>query len=34
LEELDHVAGQVFQQDLTATGTGDDVVAEGDAGLA
>jgi hypothetical protein len=34
LEELDHVAGGVLQQDLSAAGTGDDVVAEGQAGLA
>src|ERR687892_1382768 len=34
LEELDHIAGGVLQQDLTAAGTADDVVAEAQAGLA
>src|SRR5215218_435626 len=32
LEQLDHVAGGVLQQDLGATGSGDDVVAEPAAG--
>jgi hypothetical protein len=34
LEQLDHVAGGVFEQDLTAAGAGDDVVAEAHSGLA
>jgi hypothetical protein len=32
LEQFDHVAGGVLQQDLGATGSGDDVVAEPAAG--
>jgi hypothetical protein len=34
LEEFDRVAAGVFDQDLFAAGTGDDVVAEGDTGPA
>ena len=34
LEQLDDVAGGVFEQDLAAAGAGDDVVAEAHSGLA